>query len=158
MRSQNDPLWSGLAFLVAAVGGILASQQCAPCLTLPIGLAAGFLSARRFVADGPSASGPAMRAGARVGAIAGLGAFAGHVVGGIAGAVLRGLEGSSALLDQILNNLGVTLPPVPADPTIYYITVIVISIFLGIFEVALMAGAGAVGARVGQGQATARPR
>jgi hypothetical protein len=158
MRSSSEPIWSGLAFLVAAAGGILASQQCVPCLALPIGAAAGYLSARRFAADGPSAAGPATSAGARAGAIAGVGAFAGHLVGGVASAVLRGVEGASGLLDNILSNLGITLPPVPPDPTTYYITVIAISLFLGIFEIALMAGAGALAARVGQARATARPR
>ena len=125
----------GGVMLILAIGGSLITPLCVLCLALLAGVGAGYLAG---VFDKPLASGPAAQGGAGAGAIAGVGALLCHLVGGIVNAVVIGPEATAELLQQ----LGLATS---ADPTTYYAAALGGACCLGLIEVGLMAGLGALG-------------
>ena len=127
-----------IGFLAAVVGGSLNSQQCVPCIALFVGLAGGYWGARL---SRPETQGLASRGGATVGAAGGLAALAGHVVGGLVGATRLGPNGVA----DLARSLGLDLPAGTTSTAAYYQTTVGVAGCCGVVEIALMAGAGAVG-------------
>lgn len=125
----------GLVTLIFAGGASLITPLCVPCLALLGGLGTGYL-AGSF--DKPLDSGASTRKGAGAGAIAGVGALGGHLLGGGINAALVGPQGAA----DLMNTLGL---PATTDPTTYYTSVIGGSFCFGLMEIALMAGLGALG-------------
>ena len=128
-----------IGFLAAAAGGALNSQQCVPCIAVFVGLAAGYWGARL---SQPETQALASRGGATVGAAGGLSALGGHLLGGLIGATRLGPNGVA----DLARSLGLDLPAGNASSAAYYQTTIGVAGCCGVVEVALMAGAGAVGA------------
>jgi hypothetical protein len=151
MTRRTTLIAGGLAFVIAAVAALLASQQCAPCLIVPIGLAVGYLAARGQ-AEALVSANAATQLGARAGVAAGLGALLGHIVGGVFTA-LRGPQFGSDILAWILGGPGAATPPALSNPTVHFVELLGISVCVGLVEVALVAGAGALGALVRYQQA-----
>lgn len=127
----------GAVTLVLGIGLTLISPYCVPCLAIFAGLGAGYLGG---IFDKPLETGSSAKAGAGAGAIAGVGALGGHLIGALGNALIVGPEGTAAFLRQ----LGLPADAV-ADPTMYYVTVFGSGCCLGLFEIALMAGLGALG-------------
>ena len=132
---------SGLIF--AAVAGALAtctvllSPLCVPCVALFLGLGTGYLSG---VFDRPGENGLAAKAGAGAGAIGGLGSLIGHLLGGAINSVVAGPDATRDLLREF------GLPSSGDGFTGgYYLGVFGGGFCLGVFEIALMAGLGALG-------------
>jgi hypothetical protein len=123
--------------LVLSCGTVLLTPLCVPCIALLAGVGAGYLAG---VFDKPGASGLAAQAGAGAGAIGGVGALLGHLIGGVTNSFIVGPEGAAQFLEQ-LGVTGVDL----GDPTTYYISQIGGACCFGLVEVALMAGVGALG-------------
>ena len=125
----------GVVTLVLATGAVLLSPLCVPCLAIVAGLAAGYLAG---VFDKPSESGATTKTGAAAGAIGGAGALIGHLLGGLGNALILGPEGGAAFAQM----LGL---PATTDPVPYYTGVFGSACCLGLVEVAIMAGLGALG-------------
>ncbi len=130
-----------LGGVMLVVGGFLAFlfPLCVPCLALVVGAGAGYLAGQW---ERPGDNSRAIQRGAGSGAIAGVGAWLGHIFGGLGSAAFVGPEGSV----EMLRNLGVDLGAAGAvDPTMYYVSATLTGCCFGLVEVALMAGLGAVG-------------
>ncbi len=125
----------GIIMLLAGAGSSLLSPLCGPCLALVAGLVAGYLAC---VFEKPFASGKAAQTGALAGVISGVGALLGQLIGGIINAVTVTPDKIAALLRQF------DLPMV-ADPSLYTIGYIAGGLCFGLFDIALMAGLGALG-------------
>ena len=131
----------GVVALLLAIGAALLSPLCVPCLTLLLGLGAGYLAG---AFDKPSEKRGSTKSGAIAGAIGGAGALIGQAVGAVINSQLVGPGGAIKLIRQ----LGIQLPSgaTPADiATGYWGGVIGSTCCLGLFDVALMAGLGALG-------------
>lgn len=128
-------LMLGVVTLIFAGGASLITPLCVPCLALLAGLGAGYLAG---LFDKPLDPGMSAQKGAGSGAVAGVGALGGHLLGGGINAALVGPQGAADLMSA----LGL---PATTDPTTYYISVIGGSFCFGLIEVALMAGVGALG-------------
>ncbi len=151
-------LKSGLIF--AVVAGALAtcaallSPICVPCVALFLGLGAGYLSG---IFDRPGANDAAIKAGAGAGVIGGIGSLAGHMVGGVINALVVGPAGTQDMLREF------GLPSGGAGyEGGYYLGVFGGGFCLGLFEIALMAGLGALGGMLwwqmtGKNQVSAPP-
>jgi hypothetical protein len=129
-------LIAAAAMLVLAIGVTLLSPYCVPCVALLIGLGAGGLAG---MFDKPANGGASAQSGAEAGALGGLGAILGHLIGGGLNAVLVGPGGAARVLSQI----GVSEPGM--TPTSYYAFTFGGACCLGLLEVLLMAGLGALG-------------
>jgi len=132
---------SGLIFgavaLFLCVGAALLSPLCVPCLALFLGLGAGYLAG---VFDKPADNGGASRAGAMGGLIAGVGALLGQMIGAGINGVIVGPENASRIIEQM------GLPSGSGDfGTVYWFGLIGGGCCLGILDIALMAGLGALG-------------
>ena len=125
----------GAVMLLLSLGGSLLSPLCVLCLALVAGLGAGYLAG---VFDSPPDSGPAAQSGAGAGAIAGVGSLLGHLAGGAVNIVIVGPEGATDLLQSLGLASGV-------DPTTYYASALGGACCLGLVEIGLMAGLGALG-------------
>lgn len=130
-----------IGFVGAVIAGYANSQVCVPCLALVLGAAAGYLACRWRE---PATEGQSARLGGASGAVSGLGALAGHVVGGLIGAVRLGPVGAASQLDSIARSLGVTVPQAPVSVTSYYASALGSSACCGVFEVFVMAATGAL--------------
>jgi len=131
----------GVVALLLTIGAALLSPLCVPCLTLFLGLGAGYLAG---VFDKPFDNRGSARSGAFAGAIGGIGALIGQAVGAVINSQLVGPGEAIRLIRQ----LGIQLPlgTTPADiATGYWGTIIGSTGCLGLFDVALMAGLGALG-------------
>jgi len=131
----------GVVALLLAIGAALLSPLCVPCLTLLLGLGAGYLAG---AFDKPSEKRGSTKSGAIAGAIGGAGALIGQAVGAVINSQLVGPGGAI----QLIRQLGIQLPSgaTPADiATGYWGGVIGSTCCLGLFDVALMAGLGALG-------------
>jgi hypothetical protein len=151
MTQRGTWIAGGLAFGIAAIAGLLSSQLCAPCLMLPIGLAAGYLAARGREAVLATAN-AATQLGARAGVAVGLGALLGHLAGGALTA-LRGPEAGADILGWIVGGPGAVAPPAPTNPAAYYAILLGGTLCLGLVEVALLSGSAALGALIRYQQA-----
>jgi hypothetical protein len=130
-----------LGVVMLIVGGILAFlfPLCVPCLALVAGAGAGYLAA---MWDRPLNNSLSIQRGAGAGAIAGVGALLGHVIGGLGAAAFIGQEGSLEMMRQFGLDLGTTSE---VSPAVFYASATLTGCCFGLFEVALMAALGAVG-------------
>jgi hypothetical protein len=128
----------GVALVLGTIGAFVFPLICVPCVALLAGIGAGYL-AGQF--DKPGAAGTAAQKGAGAGAIGGVGALLAHLIGGVSNAFLIGPEGAS----DLLRDLGLDVGGAATDPATYYISAFGSACCLGLFEVALMAGVGALG-------------
>jgi hypothetical protein len=121
------------------IGGVLAFlfPLCIPCLALFAGAGAGYL-AGQF--DKPRDNGNAIRGGATAGAVGGVGALFGHIFGGMASIAVVDPQQTADMLRQF----GLDPGTVSTGPA-YYGGAFLASCCFGLFEVALMAGLGALG-------------
>ena len=130
---------SGVIFaaVMAVAAGILGFifPWFVPCVALIVGAIAGFLGASFEQA---LTSGDATRRGAGAGAIAGIGAWAGHILGGVASAAI-GPNSAAALIERFGPSTDVS------SPWAYYTAALGFGCCFGLVEIALMAGLGAVG-------------
>ncbi len=127
----------GGVMFVLAIGGSLLSPFCVPCLALFAGLGAGYLAS---LFDKPGAQNAAVRAGTGAGAVGGIGGLVGQFIGGGINAVVVGPEGAAELLRNISPDFAAS-----SDPTSYYAGVFISACCIGLFNLALMAGLGALG-------------
>ena len=121
--------------LVLAIGATLISPLCAPCVALFIGLGAGYLAG---VLDKPLQPGDSAKSGAGAGAIAGVGALIGGMMGGVGNMLIVGPAKTAALLRQ----LGL---PADSSGASYYLGALGGPCCIGLVNVVLMAGLGALG-------------
>ncbi|MEP7358784.1 MAG: hypothetical protein ABI847_16165, partial [Anaerolineales bacterium] len=97
----------------------------------------------------PETQALASRGGATAGAIGALAALVGHVVGGLIGAARLGPNGVA----DLARSLGLDLPASGSPSAAFYQSTVGVAGCCGVVEVALMAGAGAVGAIIWYQQA-----
>ena len=126
----------GITLVLGLIGAFVFPLICVPCVALFAGTGAGYL-AGQF--DRPGMSNMAVRRGAQAGAIAGIAALLAHVIAGVGNAVLLGPEGAAQMMSQF------GLPADATNPAVYYASATVTSLCFGLFEIALMAGTGALG-------------
>jgi hypothetical protein len=129
----------GGSMLVVSVILAFLFPLCIPCLALFAGAGAGYL-AGSF--DRPGNNSLAVQRGAAAGAIGGLGALFGHLIGGLAAAVFIGPEAATDLARQFGIDPGASAA---TNPAAYYGGALLTGCCFGLFEVALMAGLGALG-------------
>lgn len=128
----------GGVMLVLAIGASLLSPICVPCLALFAGLGAGYLAG---MFDKPSLQNIGVRSGASAGAIGGVGALIGQLIGGGINAVVVGPEGAQQFMQQIAPDLATG----STNSAAYYFGVFGSACCIGLFNVAIMAGLGALG-------------
>lgn len=130
-----------LAAVMLIVGGILAFffPLCVPCLAHVAGAGAGYLAA---LWDQPADNGKSVQRGAGAGAIGGVGALVGHLAGSLAAAAYVGPQGALDVLRQLCIDTGAADA---TSPVAYYGGALFTGCCFGLFEVALMAGLGALG-------------
>ena len=124
-----------VSLLLSAIAGAVVSPLCGFCVGIFAGLAAGYVAG---LFDKPADSGAAAKSGASAGAIAGVGALIGLMVAGGINAVLVGPEAAA----QMMQGLGL---PSSDDPAAYYAGAIGGPCCMGLLNIALMAGLGALG-------------
>ncbi len=127
----------GAASFIFGFIATIISPLCAPCVALFAGLAAGYLAG---MFDKPADSGGAAKAGAGGGAIAGVGALIGGMIASVINVLVVGPQGAAELMRQ----LGLDTGPAP-DPVVYYASAFGTACCIGLFNIALMAGLGALG-------------
>lgn len=128
----------GVMLVLGSILGYL-FPLCIPCLALFAGAGAGYLAG---MFDKTMGQGASAKSGAGAGAVGGVGALIGHVGGGMATALTIGPEGSAELMRQF----GIDVPASAASGgPAYYASAFGASCCFGLFEVALMAGLGALG-------------
>jgi hypothetical protein len=110
---------------------------CIPCLALFAGLGGGYL-AGQF--DRPGTGSLSARAGASAGAIGGVGALLAHLISGGVAAFTVGPEGAADLARQLGLDTGGAV-----NPAVYYGSALGSACCLGLFEIVLLAGLGALG-------------
>lgn len=136
---KKSALIAGIAALLFSFGASAGvSPICVPCLALIFGLLAGYLAG---TFDKPLYKDRALKAGALAGLWGGIGMLLGQILGAVLNAVLIGPEGAARLFAQMGLFVGG-----PAQIAEFYWTVITLStLCLVVFDVALMAGFGALG-------------
>jgi hypothetical protein len=120
--------------LLTIVGWLFA--LCGPCLAIFIGLGAGYLAG---LFDKPATNNLAVRAGAGAGAIGGVGAIVGHLIGGSITMLITPPEQAAA----IYRSLGIDIDV--SNTAAYYAGGFGTACCFGIVGLALMAGLGALG-------------
>jgi hypothetical protein len=120
-------------FLVLGVSAGL-SPLCAPCLTIFLGLAAGYFTG---VFDRPATKDDVTKQGANAGLIAGGITFVAQIIASVINGLVVGPEGASAL-GEVLGTGGI-------DPNSYYSSLVALTFCVGVLNVGLMAGFGALG-------------
>ncbi len=133
---RSGLILGALALLVTA-GATLLSPVCAPCSTIFLGLAAGYLAG---VFDKPLTSSSTSRVGAIGGAIGGVGAIFGQIIGTAINAAVVGPEG----LQNIYQQLGVPTGAMDLTRT-YWIGTVGSALCFSVLDTLLMAAFGAVG-------------
>lgn len=128
----------GVAAFLLGTGIALLSPLCVPCVAIFLGLAAGGLAG---VFDKPLSSSASAKGGALAGAIGGIGAILGQMAGAGVNAVLVGPEGAQAFMQQF----GMPLPSSGNFGAAYYFGVFGSACCVGLLDIALIAGLGAVG-------------
>lgn len=129
----------GLVALLFAVGVALLSPLCVPCLTLLLGLGAGFLAG---VFEQPEEGNETLKTGAIAGVIAGIGMALGQAIGAVINSIIVGPEGAA----QLLENFGFQTGGQAAIGSSYWIGIIGGTVCFGLVDIALMAGFGVLGA------------
>lgn len=125
----------GAVMLILGIGGSLITPICVPCLAILAGVGAGYLAG---VYEKPLTSGDSAKAGAIAGVIGGAGALLGQIVGGVINATTVDLQDAMDLLEQF----GL---PTTYDPNLFFISQIGGGVCLGLLDIVLMAGLGALG-------------
>ncbi len=126
----------GAVMLVLGIGGSLISPVCVPCLAVIAGIGAGYLAS---VFDKPLTSGGGAKVGAVAGAIGGVGALLGQIIGSILNSVLVNPQAVMEMMEQL------GFPTTYYDPTLIQISQIGGGVCLGVLNIVLMAGLGALG-------------
>jgi thiamine transporter ThiT len=121
-------------FMVLGVSTVI-TPYCAPCLTVFLGLAAGYFAG---VFDKPPSKDEITKQGANSGLIAGGLSFIGQVIASIINGTVVGPEGANAFSDA----LGL---PTSVTAESYYISLVAITICVGVLNLGIMAGFGALG-------------
>jgi len=128
----------GIAALIFGFGATFITPLCAPCVALFAGLAAGYLAA---LFEKPIDQGGAAKPGAAAGAMAGVGGLVGNMIAAVVNILVVGPERAAQITQQF------NLPS--GDPTAfansYYLSGIGLPFCIALFNIALMAGLGALG-------------
>lgn len=131
----------GVVALVLGLGATIISPLCAPCVGLLAGLVAGYLAG---LFDKPSDQGGSAKVGASSGAIAGVGALIGAMIAAVVNVIVVGPAGAAEVASQLGFGSGAAGDP-SAFATSYYVSSFGIPCCLGLVNVAIMAGLGALG-------------
>lgn len=135
---KKSGLIAGVVALLFSFGASIISPICVPCLTLAIGLLAGYLAG---MFDMPVDQNHAIKAGTLAGLLGGIGTLLGQILGAVFNAVMVGPEGTARMLAQMGFFAGS-----PSQIAEFYWTVITVSTAcLVVFDAALMSGFGALG-------------
>ena len=127
--------------LIFSLGTTLLSPLCVPCLTPFLGLAAGYLAG---VFDKPSEQKPSVKIGAWAGLFGGVGMLLGQFLGTLMNGLLVGPEGAATFL----NDMGFFVGGPAQVAKYYWPSLIGVTACLTLFNIALMAGLGALGSWV----------
>lgn len=128
----------GAVMLVLGTIFGFAFPLCVSCLAIFAGAGAGYLSG---LFDKPADQGSSAKSGAGAGAIGGVGATVGHVIGGMALAIIRGPQAGADLMRQF----GFHMDSSPAGTAGFYAGSAIAACCFGLLAIALMAGLGALG-------------
>jgi hypothetical protein len=121
-------------FLVLGISVGL-TPLCSPCLTIFLGLAAGYFAG---VFDQPASRDAVTKIGLNAGLIAGGMAFVAQILASVINGILVGPSGAAAFGDAL--GLGGTI-----DASSYYTSLILLTLCIGVLNVGIMAGLGALG-------------
>ena len=119
----------------------LLSPFLLPCITPILGLAAGYMAG---VFDHPRLKNAATKGGAKAAALGGLGMLLGQVVGAVINGVMVGPEGAL----MILNSFGFAAGSPAQLGGVYWTALVLSTTCISVFNIALMAGLGALGALI----------
>lgn len=126
----------GIFSLIFVLGiSVTISPFCAPCLTIFLGLAAGYFAG---VFEKSSSRDEITKQGANAGLIAGGLSFVGQVIASIINGIVVGPEGASAF-GSVLGLTG------SIDAESYYVSLVALTICVGVLNLGIMAGFGALG-------------
>lgn len=126
----------GVVALIFTTLATLISPVCTPCLAVLIGLFAGYLGG---ILEKPYNEGNSAKIGATAGVISGVGAIIGQIIGAVINSNIVGEEGVMNMLRQL--NI-----PASSDVMNYYTPIVYGSAFcIGVFNLVMMAGLGALG-------------
>ena len=125
---------AGVMLVIGSVGAWVFPLLCVPCLALFAGVGGGYL-AGQF--DKPGASNLAAKAGAGAGAIGGAGAVLAHLIGAGITMATTGPATAAAIAEALGSSAN--------NPVAMYGGAFGTACCLGLFEVALLAGLGALG-------------
>lgn len=140
---KSGLIFGAVALVLVGITGAINFQLCAPCLALFMGAGAGYVAG---MLDKPAGgTGASAKVGAAAGAIGGVGALFGHLGGGLVGALRIGPERAMSQAAELARTLGLSVPLTDVDPVSYYGSTLGFSCCFGLFEIALMAGLGALG-------------
>jgi hypothetical protein len=126
-----------ISFVLGLIATII-TPLCAPCVALIAGLAAGYLGG---LFDKPGDQGSSAKLGASSGAIAAVGGLIGNMIAAVINTIIVGPEGAAAFSSQ----LGLPSGDASTFATSYYVSAIGLPCCIALFNVALMAGLGALG-------------
>jgi hypothetical protein len=129
----------GLIAFLFAVGVALLSPLCVPCLSLLLGLGAGYLAG---VFEKPEEGNETLKIGAIAGVIGGIGMALGQVIGAVINSIIVGPERAA----QILESFGLQTGGQTAIGSSYWIGIIGGTVCFGLLDIAFMAGFGVLGA------------
>ena len=129
----------GFVALLFAVGVALLSPICVPCLSLLLGLGAGFLAG---VFEKPEEGNETLRIGALAGVIGGIGMAFGQLIGAVINSIIVGPEGTA----QLIESFGFQTGGLAEIGLSYWAGLIGSTVCFGLLDIALMAGFGVVGA------------
>ncbi len=133
---KSGLITAGVMLLLGA-GVSLLSPICVPCLAIFVGLGAGYLVG---LFDKPASNGAVAKGGAAAGAIGGVGAVIGHLIGGAINVVIVGPEKAIELMRQF------GLPvDAASSPAAYYAGAFGGACCIGLIDLLLLAGLGALG-------------
>jgi hypothetical protein len=127
---------AGVMLVLGTPGAWFLAILCVPCLALFAGSGGGYL-AGQF--DRPTTNSLAVRSGAGAGLIGGAGALLAHLIGGVLASVTLGPEGGA----DFARSLG--LDPGNTSASSFYASSLGFACCLGVFEIVLLAGLGALG-------------
>jgi hypothetical protein len=126
-----------IAFFLSLGAGVLMSPVCTPCcIAVFLGMGAGFLTG---VIEKPGIKDNLAKRGAIAGALGGIGALLGQVISSVTNALLVGPQGSV----QLIRSFG--LPVAGNFETTYWLSLVGGTACFVVWDVALMAGLGAIG-------------
>jgi hypothetical protein len=137
MMLKSGLIFGAIALLLSA-GAALLSPLCVPCLALFLGLGAGYVAG---VFDKPADNGASTKSGALSGVISGLGALLGQLIGAAINGSMVGPERAASILQQFGLPTGNGAGFGPG----YWAGLFASGCCLGILDIALMAGLGALG-------------